>query len=86
MPKPQLSFDPRCKELANTFIDGAKLGGPPTRNHSDDLAQVIQDAIEEWLIYEEDCCPRCGAHDSLGRAGDVEYCTHCQSPPTHGPL
>lgn len=47
-----MSFDPRCYELAELF-----LSDEPAINTSekrDELAQIIQDAIEDFIAYERD--------------------------------
>lgn len=38
-------FDPKCYELAQYFLAD---NGAATEEHKNDLAQVIQDAIEFW--------------------------------------
>lgn len=40
-----VSFDPKCYELAEYFL---RNNGAATEDHKRDLAQVIQDAIEDW--------------------------------------
>ena len=43
MPK---GFDPRCQELADVFLPQGS-----TKEQSDELAQLIQDTIEDHLNY-----------------------------------
>jgi vacuolar-type H+-ATPase subunit E/Vma4 len=44
-----MSYDPQCWELAQHFLpDGA------TVRLKNELAQAIQDAIEDWLTEERD--------------------------------
>ena len=46
----QLRFDPRCLELANYFTqDYPRLAGKEK-----ELAQAIQDAIEDWFTEQGD--------------------------------
>ena len=43
--KPRFSYDARCEELAEHFLDEK----PRNDEHVRKLAQTIQDAIEDWL-------------------------------------
>jgi len=38
-------FDPKCYELAEYFL---RDNGAATEEHKSDLAQAIQDAVEDW--------------------------------------
>lgn len=42
-------FDPACHDLARHF-----LGDLASEKLKDDLAQAIQDYIEDWLEYQRD--------------------------------
>ena len=49
MAKPR-SYDPRCEDLAAAFL----VDHPPfSQVEKEDLAQTIQDAIEDWLADRE---------------------------------
>jgi hypothetical protein len=39
-------YDPKSYELAEYFLDGESYNTPDARN---ELAQHIQEAVEEWL-------------------------------------
>lgn len=41
-----MAYDFKCYELAEQFLEDIK---DPTIYEKDDLAQVIQDAIEDWF-------------------------------------
>lgn len=41
-----MSYDPKCYELAEYFFDDAPI---PQRATRGELAQIIQDAIEDYL-------------------------------------
>ena len=46
-----MSYDPKCEELASVFLeDHPDLNTP---SFLKDLSQTIQDAIEDWLSWEE---------------------------------
>jgi hypothetical protein len=49
MPK-QRSYDPKCFSLAEDFLDDHR---PFTEAEAQDLAQTIQDAIEDWFFARE---------------------------------
>jgi hypothetical protein len=42
-----MMFDPKCYELAEYFLSGEPRNSSPAL---DELAQIIQDAIEDYLI------------------------------------
>lgn len=46
-----MAFDPKCYELAEYFL---RDNGAATGDHKDDLAQAIQDAIEDWSPPREE--------------------------------
>lgn len=47
-------YDPRCLELAQTFLeDEPLLQGEQSADRADRLAQAIQDCIEEWIAEEK---------------------------------
>ena len=47
---PVRHYDPKCEELAAAFL----VDHPPfSRFEKEDLAQAIQDAIEDWFIDRE---------------------------------
>lgn len=46
-----MPFDPKCYELAAYFLRDC---GAATDAHRDELAQVIQDAIEDWPLPREE--------------------------------
>ena len=48
-PKP-LAYDPKCQSLAEDFLDDHR---PFTEAEAQDLAQTIQDAIEDWFAARE---------------------------------
>lgn len=50
MPKPQYSYDSRCEELAEHFEDRST---PFTGEEKRELAQTIQDAVEDWFSGRE---------------------------------
>lgn len=51
MPVPQkFSFDIECFWLAEHFIQDKPLG---TNEHLNELAQAIQDTIENWIVAKE---------------------------------
>lgn len=45
-----MAFDPKCYELAEYFLPS----GLPSGRLLDELAQHIQDAVEDWLNGERD--------------------------------
>jgi hypothetical protein len=49
-----MAFDPKCYELAEYFLHD---NGAATEQHKSDLAQTIQDAIEDWSIDTEVVSP-----------------------------
>lgn len=53
MAKPRFSYDPRCEELAEHFLNAETHDGEHVRK----LAQTIQDAIEDWLTELRQCPP-----------------------------
>lgn len=63
-----MAFDPKCYELAEYFL---RDNNAATDEHKNDLAQVIQDAIEDWPAPREET-PDHGPTDpwqtSAGRA------------------
>jgi Mn-dependent DtxR family transcriptional regulator len=48
-PKPR-SYDPKCHLLAEQFLSDHL---PFSEAENDDLAQTIQDAIEDWFFARE---------------------------------
>jgi hypothetical protein len=51
-PKPAgYSYDERCEELAEYFLQDQIIDGRPvlTEHNKKDLAQAIQDAVENWM-------------------------------------
>jgi len=50
-----MSYDPKCYDLAQQFLSDHDVG---TKRNVDRLAQVIQDAIEEFIaeLEEEHRC------------------------------
>lgn len=51
-----MSFDPHCRDLAELFLEDEPLIDVSSDPRVDDLAQHIEDAIENWFK----------AQDSLG--------------------
>lgn len=49
MTEKKSSFDPQCLELAEYFLRDE----PSLRDRADELAQQIQDAIEDWIEAEK---------------------------------
>ena len=50
MTKRKPSYDPRCRDLAELFLDAEpERSGIERSKEVDDLAQHIQDAIENWF-------------------------------------
>lgn len=49
MPKPKYCFDSKCLELAEHFLP---VGAP--QEMTKELAQVIQDTVEDWCEGEVD--------------------------------
>jgi lauroyl/myristoyl acyltransferase len=48
-----MGYDPKCEELARHFLPDAPVPSEDIQN----LAQTIQDAIEDWLQpYPEEPC------------------------------
>ena len=47
----QFSFDSECLALAEHFLANAEF--PETKKDCHELAQAIQDCIEQWLDYRE---------------------------------
>ena len=47
---PVRHYDPKCEDLAEAFLDDHK---PFSRFEKEDLAQTIQDAIEDWFLDRE---------------------------------
>ena len=47
-----MSFDPRCYDLAELFLSDEPAIN--TREKRDELAQIIQDAVEDFIAYERD--------------------------------
>lgn len=47
--KPQLNFDPKCFDLAEHF-----LGVTASEDAKNDLAQIIQDTVEDALCREDE--------------------------------
>lgn len=45
-----MSYDPKCYELAEYFLDDDPL---PASANANELAQLIQDAIEDYLHVPE---------------------------------
>lgn len=43
-----MGYDTKCRELAQAFLEDAPEE-QRTKEHEEELAQVIQDAIEEYL-------------------------------------
>ena len=48
-PKPR-SYDSKCEDLAQDFLED---GQPYSQAEKEDLAQTIQNAIEDWLFDRE---------------------------------
>ena len=50
-----MSYDPKCERLARYFLvdPDPDIGVQPTPMNVRKLAQVIQDAIEDWLGEQE---------------------------------
>lgn len=65
-------FDPKCYELAEHFLDDNRHAS------KDELAQWVQDAVEDWLRINDPHCPDCG-----GIGGDRE-CITCGGTKTQG--
>ena len=62
MPKAS-SYDSRCYDLAAIFLsDTPDINNETSR---DDLAQSIQQTIEDWITYKEGPCDFCG--EALGK-------------------
>lgn len=56
-----MSFDTKCFDLADHFLaeESTEL-----QKRSPDLAQAIQDAVEQWIEYEKlPDCELCGSGD-----------------------
>lgn len=51
MSQPEFSYDPRCEDLARVFLDELPNGVEAERS-AQELAQTIQDAIENWLTAQ----------------------------------
>lgn len=47
-----MSFDPRCYDLAELFLSGEPAINTPEKR--DELAQILQDAIEDFIAYGRD--------------------------------
>jgi len=53
----KMSYDTKCRNLAVAFLDDHYDPIPETKIH--ELAQVIQDSIEDWLAGEgKDAAPK----------------------------
>jgi hypothetical protein len=48
MPNKPRSYDPKCHLLAEQFLSDHL---PFSEAENDDLAQAIQDAIEDWFFF-----------------------------------
>ena len=47
-----MSVDPKCYDLAALFA--SDLRPDPTEEEKAELAQIIQDAIEDWMTSKEE--------------------------------
>jgi hypothetical protein len=53
MPKP-LAYDSQCEALAEIFLDAHNAHGKPfSQAEAQDLAQTIQNAIEDWFYFRD---------------------------------
>ena len=50
-----MSFDQRCRDLAEVFLSDEKIDAPLKAKLTDKLAQEIQDLIEGFIAHE--CAP-----------------------------
>ena len=49
------SYDKECEALADYFLaDEALRGNPKINENVKELAQAIQDAVEDWFISQEE--------------------------------
>ena len=54
MPPKPLAYDSKCEELAEIFLDAHNDHNKPfSQAEKEDLAQTIQDAIEDWFFARE---------------------------------
>ena len=52
----EFSYDERCEDLAEHFLAGSEK--PATEENKKELAQAIQDAVENWFAgFEEEHIP-----------------------------
>jgi hypothetical protein len=46
------TYDPKCYELAEHFLDDTELPDKLKPRHATRLALILQDAVEDFLEYE----------------------------------
>ena len=78
----KLSYDPECGDLASSFLadqEGTRdLSAEEFDALKADLAQDIQQAIEDWF-QGRGVCETCGAYAELVLAdGEYHVCAKCQ--------
>jgi hypothetical protein len=61
----RLSFDPACRELADHFLSTSVW----TEAERNDLAQDIQEAVEDWFSIHEDADPNPGSASATTLSG-----------------